>query len=280
MLTVLCRCPLTPRNNQQEFVNKHTLLTDKMLSCLIELMALPIDEDDDIVNIDSQDTAPATESNNNTATSPVSAVSGIASSNSTTVPTVPNVTGIESNTSSTPTMVSSNPSNMSHLPSMVDPTIAAKKSSAVSTDTPLTASGAVVSATTEAKQFFPNSLVIVGAAALLESLISSKRDTSSPELLNRILDLLSKRCEVLVHMLRSNAFIIMENAAILIFVLLRNRPTVAPALKDMCLSECLVLKHFYNGAFSPSAAQRFISRFLVATWMSGDPKTSKISNNC
>jgi DnaJ family protein C protein 13 len=122
--------------------------------------------------------------------------------------------------------------------------------------------------------FFPNSLVIVGAAALLESILSSKRDTSSPELMNKVLDLLSERCEVLIHMLRSTSFLIMENAAILMFILLKNRNSVAPLLRELALSECLVLKHFYSGIFSPSGSQRFISRFLVATWMSGNEKNN------
>ena len=39
VLSVLCRCPLIPRCTQQEFVNKHTLLSDGMLRCLIEQMS-------------------------------------------------------------------------------------------------------------------------------------------------------------------------------------------------------------------------------------------------
>lgn len=39
------------------------------------------------------------------------------------------------------------------------------------------------------------------------------------------------------------------------------------------LSEGLVLKHFYNSIFSPSSSQREISRFLIATWMSGPPES-------
>lgn len=38
VLMVLCRCPLIPRNLQQEFVNKHTLLTENMFSCFLDLM--------------------------------------------------------------------------------------------------------------------------------------------------------------------------------------------------------------------------------------------------
>jgi hypothetical protein len=120
--------------------------------------------------------------------------------------------------------------------------------------------------------YFPNSLVVVAAAALLESIVSSQRDTSSPELMCKVLDLLCERTEVLVHMLRSNSFLIMENAAILMFVVLKNRPFISDALREQALSECLVLKHFYNGVFSPSINQRFISRFLIATWLAGSEK--------
>ena len=61
----------------------------------------------------------------------------------------------------------------------------------------------------------------------------------------------------------------MENAAILMFVLLKNRSACGPIMKEMALSEGLTLKHFYHAVFSPSSSHRFISRFLVATWMSG-----------
>ena len=100
--------------------------------------------------------------------------------------------------------------------------------------------------------FYPNSLVIVSAATLLESLVCSKKDTSSPELVNLFLDLLSEHSEVLVHMLRTNSFLIMENAAILMYILLKNRSSSGRTLKELILSECLVLKHFYYAAFSPS----------------------------
>jgi hypothetical protein len=86
--------------------------------------------------------------------------------------------------------------------------------------------------------------------------------------------MLKKRCEALINMLRSSSFLIMENAAILMFVLLKNRPSVAPHLKEMALSEGLTIKHFYYACFSPSSSQRFISRFLVATWMSGNVRDS------
>jgi hypothetical protein len=288
VLMVLCRCPLSPRNNQQEFVNKHTLLTDKMLTCLIDLMAAPIEEEEEV---EATAASTATEANEEAVENPPNASESPTNTESQRpVSWTASVTSavISASQQSSKASVSSNPSPIAHLPSissadgMGSSTSSIRSSKRVPTDRieaearanrELHPEASVIKAA-ETKAFFPNSLVIVGASALLESIVSSRRDTSSPELLNRVLDFLSKRCEVLVHMLRSSAFIIMENAAILMFVLLRNRPAVAPALKEMCLSECLVLKHFYNGAFSPSAAQRFISRFLVATWMAGNDKSS------
>ena len=49
LLMALCRCPLNPRNNQQEFVNKHTLLTDHLLKVLVEMMSSRIDIPEEVV---------------------------------------------------------------------------------------------------------------------------------------------------------------------------------------------------------------------------------------
>ena len=129
----------------------------------------------------------------------------------------------------------------------------------------------------EVEMFSPNSLVIVASSALLESIVSSKRDSSSPELMNKVFDLLSTRVEILIHMLRSTSFLIMENAAILMHLLLKNRKPAAERLREAALSDCLVLKHFFNGVFSPSSSQRFISRFLVASWTSGGDENRYLS---
>ena len=122
--------------------------------------------------------------------------------------------------------------------------------------------------------FFPNSLVIVSSAALLESIVCSRKNTSSPELFSSFLNLLAEKCEILIHMLRSTSFLIIENASILMFILLKNRNISANYLKELALSECLTLKHFYNAIYSPSGTQRFISRFLVNTWLSGSEKNN------
>lgn len=189
LLLVLCRCPLAPRNSQQEFVNKQVLLTGSMIAAIMDLISALIAQDK----------------------------------------------------------------------------VANAETDAESDDAASGEGGRVESSTPQA--FLPNPLVAMAAAALLESIVSSRKDTSSPELCSVVLDMLAVRCDVLVHMMRSVSLLIMENAAVLMFVLLKHRPEAGVELKEMALSEGLALKHFYSGIFSPSSTQRFISRFLAATWM-------------
>ena len=118
-------------------------------------------------------------------------------------------------------------------------------------------------------RFGPNPLVTMAVSTLLESIVSSRKDTSSPELVASILDELGRRCIMVLHMLRTISFVVLENAAILMFILLKHRPDIAPILKEIALCEGLALKHFYSAVFSPYSTQRYISRFLVSSWMSG-----------
>ena len=193
VLLVLCKCPLMPRNAQQEFVNKQVLLTDDMITAVMDLIS-----------------APATSAQEEKAEGGGGAGGAGGQSED-------------------------------------DPSTKFER----------------------AQAFLPNPLVAMAAAAILESIVSSKKDTTSPELANKVMDMLSQRSEVLVHMMRSVSFLIMEHAAILMFVLLKHRPEAGQALKEMALSEGLALKHFYNSVYSPSSTQRFLSRFLAATWLCG-----------
>lgn len=223
VLLLLCKCPLSTRNVQQEYVNKHTLLTDGLLKSLLDLMGVRIYEEE----VESSEEGEEEEAL------------------------------AEDSETEQKTAMEEEPKKPPPKPKAesLPPTTQSPETATASED--------------NRKEFFPNSLVIVASAELLESIISSNRDTSSPELMNTVLNLLVDRYEILIHMLRSTSFLITENAAILMHVLLKNRPHIAIPLREAALSECLVLKHFYNGVFSPSPAQRFISRFLASTWMSG-----------
>ena len=263
LLTSLCNCPLNPRQTKQEFVNKHTLLTDKMLVALIDLMSSRIDNDKLNAEIEveveggEEDLARVAQEEKSRSRS-----NSIMSDN--------NSSSSNSNNSKLTPKVARNASNMSHLPGGLSRNSGQDKIDTGAKKERLRSNSQDEH---EGGTTYPNSLVIIASASLLESIVSSKRDSSSPELMNKVLDLMEQRTEVLINMLRSSSFLIMENAAILMFVLLKNRSSTSPAIKEMALSEGLTLKHFYHAVFSPSGSQRFISRFLISTWLAGSNTT-------
>jgi curved DNA-binding protein CbpA len=263
----LCRCPYIPRNMQQEYVNKQTLIFDKSLLALIDLLSNRLSSFEDGLttarkSADSDDLTVSTTHNRPTGGNSVND-----DKDSVTSPAISQPAGLQSNethqSTFSPNAGSNTASNTATNRKYSEDQLLGEPE--ISDDT-LTYLDAV--------HFVPNSLVVIATAALLESIVCSKKDTTSPELFAQIIDFLAERCEVLIIMLRSNSFIIMENAAILMFILMKHRPTVHALIKELALSECLVLKHFYNGVFSPSSTQRFISRFLVATWMNGSMKSN------
>ena len=109
------------------------------------------------------------------------------------------------------------------------------------------------------RRLWPQWHVVMSSASLLESVLSSRRDTTAPELVSAVLDRLGQRCEMLLHMLQTISFGVLENAAILMHVL-QTFATGGACLKEVALSEGLALKHFYNAVYSPSSTQRYISR--------------------
>ncbi|RYH32347.1 J domain-containing protein [archaeon] len=273
VLLVLCKCPLAPRNMQQEFVNKHSVLTTTMLKHLLELMSYRIDipeatstvaDDSLIVPVDSADASSRADSSSAVGPTVASAVSAALGGKT-----------LEQNAAPATSQkrVATNPSAFSHIPAgsmrnnQTEEKVVEQKEVTEKKDEP-------AASTADLYFFTPNSLVVIGAAQLLESIVSSRKDTTSPELLKEVLDLLAERYDILVSMLRSTSFLILENAAILMFCLLKNRPMVATGFKEMVLCDALVLKHFYNAIFSPSGTQRFLSRFLIATWLSGSVTTN------
>jgi hypothetical protein len=235
VLKFLCSCPLESRNIQQEYVNKHTLLTDKLLKSLLDLMGVRITEPIEEIEEEPEGDGVEGEVGDGSPKKPKEVID-------------PYATDVAPPQPKTPWAQSATPAQLTATVAEMTTDLPEEKT---------------------VTEFFPNSLVIVGSAELLESIVSSRRDTSSPEMLNIVLDLLAERYEILIHMLRSTSFLIMENAAILLHILIKNRKETASLLQEAALSDCLVLKHFSNGVFSPSASQRFISRFLCSTWMSG-----------
>ena len=195
VLLLLIRCPLHPRDFQQEYVNKHTMLTGDILLALVDLMGvrLPANTEEGVLE---------------EVTTTASASEGSAD-------------------------IASDPSLRKRAPTM-----------RISAD------------------IAPNSLVIISASALLESVLSSRKDTTSPELGDQLLDMLTLSADTLMHMLRSSSSLIVENAAILVHVLLRRREAIAVSLREAALIDGLLLRHFLLGLiFNPFLWA--LSKFVV-----------------
>lgn len=277
LLNALCCCSLLSGEGgqqQQEFINKHALLTDGMLISLVDLMSRSSGDDDDGGADGGADDLVGPDKSVHTsriATGAAGAGTGASAGAGTTTAASHSMSGAADayRAGFTETegeeLLSDRPLSLdvdAAFPAHTDhdggastdgrPSVVAHQQNRQSVlmgadqDTSFESASGVVA-------FFPNSLVIVGASALLESVLASKRDTSSPELMNNVLDLLSERQEILIHMLRSKSFLIMENAALLMHVLLKNRASVGRRLKEAALSEALVIRHFHDGVFSPSS---------------------------
>ncbi len=253
VLKLLCCCPYAPRNVKQEFVNKSTLLTDEMVLAVTNLISVDPGEGDEGIY---DETNTAAGSVDHIPLSPDKSQAGSSGRHS----------------------VGSSSSSGDEADLFTD--VASPVPSGTQAQSPgrsrRSSSESVPSASRISLNmggvFGPNSLVTMAAASMLESVLSSRRDTTPPEMVMAVMDRLGQRCEMLLHMLQTTSFVVLENAAILMFILLKHRPDVAPVLKEVALCEGLALKHFYNAVYSPSSTQRYISRFLVATWMSGDEK--------
>jgi hypothetical protein len=161
LLGVLCRCPYAPRNTKQEFANKHTLLTDGMLTNLVELMSTRIDlPEEDLVQVSAEDAADESAQSAGTSGSNAEGASATAE-----------------------------PSSSEQQP-RAEPSAAPAAAAGVQSSGEEVVSSIV---SDDVTLFFPNSLVIVAASGLLESIVCSKCDTSSPLLMNKVLDLLMER---------------------------------------------------------------------------------------
>eukprot|EP00977_Amphora_coffeiformis_P010411 scaffold2433_cov159-Amphora_coffeaeformis.AAC.8 len=104
---------------------------------------------------------------------------------------------------------------------------------------------------------------------LLQSLLCSHYDTTSPESFSALIQALSENYRSLFATLRSPTPFILENTALLLQVILLNAPDAAARIRDAALSSAVILKYFHGAIFSPVEGYRFLSRYLCSLWFSG-----------
>jgi len=113
-------------------------------------------------------------------------------------------------------------------------------------------------------------LLLMAVGEVLESVLCGNHDTTSPDQFQEFITCLSKGYGALMEMLRSPCAIIVENASLLLQIVTQHRPSTSALVRDSALSSATLLRHFYSAIFSQVESQRFLSRYLVGLWMSGN----------
>jgi len=104
---------------------------------------------------------------------------------------------------------------------------------------------------------------------ILQTILCSYADTTSPEVFSRFIKALGENYQALLRTLYQQTPFVLENAALLLHLLNTHAPSVADAIREASLVSGILLHHFHAAIFSPMAGQRFLSRFLCSLWLSG-----------
>ena len=104
---------------------------------------------------------------------------------------------------------------------------------------------------------------------ILQSVLCSYADTTSPEVFASFMKALGENYRALLLTLYQQTPFVLENSALLLHLLNSHAPKVADAIREASLASGIVLHHFHAAIFSPMAGQRFLSRFLCSLWLSG-----------
>jgi DnaJ family protein C protein 13 len=104
---------------------------------------------------------------------------------------------------------------------------------------------------------------------ILQSVLCSYADTTSPEVFVSFMKALGENYQALLHTLYHQTPFVLENSALLLHLLNTHAPTVADAIREASLASGILLHHFHAAIFSPMAGQRFLSRFLCSLWLTG-----------
>jgi hypothetical protein len=130
-------------------------------------------------------------------------------------------------------------------------------------------SGQYVNNTNGTREQRVNDLLLMVVSDMLQSILCSYHDTTTPEHFQAFMEALAKGYRALLSALRSSTPFVIENVALLLHLLSTHAPKTAAKIRDAALSSAILLHHFHAAIFSPMEGQRFLSRYLCSLWLSG-----------
>ena len=96
---------------------------------------------------------------------------------------------------------------------------------------------------------------------ILQSVLCSYADTTSPEVFAGFMKALGENYRALLNTLYQQTPFVLENSALLLHLLNSHAPAVADAIREAALASGILLHHFHAAIFSTMAGQRFLSRY-------------------
>lgn len=132
-------------------------------------------------------------------------------------------------------------------------------------DSHSTSAGGTLSAGAE------GTLVIASVVAVLDSLLISHVDTTQTEASEHLMRLVASRYASLLAMMRSEVPSIVACAAMLMrSIVVKADSGTVRAMQAAALSTGVLLRHFFNSIYAASFDQRYVSRYLVELWATGN----------
>jgi DnaJ family protein C protein 13 len=114
-------------------------------------------------------------------------------------------------------------------------------------------------------------LIMMSLTLLLDSILVSHVDTTPQDAGDHLMQLVASRYAALLSLFRCQCSGVVESAAILMRAIVEQADEgTCRAMQTAAISSGVWLRHFYNAAFASSMDQRFVSRYLVELWSTGN----------
>jgi hypothetical protein len=120
-------------------------------------------------------------------------------------------------------------------------------------------------------------LVMVALTGLLDSILVSHADTTPQDAADHLVQLTASRYSSLLALFRCQCTGIVESTAMLMRLIVDLAEVgTCRAMQAAALSSGVWLRHFHNAMFAPSLDQRYVSRFLVELWSTGNATAREV----
>jgi len=138
-------------------------------------------------------------------------------------------------------------------------------------DTHATGGGSGVAAGNE------GTLAVMAITACLDSVLVSHQDTTPPDIGDHLMQLVASRYSALLSLFRCRCSGVVESCAMLMRTIVDMADLgTCRAMQAAALSSGVWLRHFFNSSFAHSQDQRFVSRYLVELWSTGNPTAREV----